>query len=65
MNIWIYDLDIVSTNFIKSGVLRISDFSPDNIMTPTKEIIEKVVDEIDPDELIELKVGEWNEEANL
>ena len=34
-------------------MLRISDFQPD-IMTPTKEIIKKVVDEIDADELITL-----------
>ena len=34
-------------------MLRISDFQPD-IMTPTKEIIKKIVDEIDADELITL-----------
>ena len=34
-------------------MIRISDFQPD-IMTPTKEIIKKVVDEIDADELITL-----------
>ena len=34
-------------------MLRISDFQP-GIMTPTKEIIKKVVDEIDADELIAL-----------
>jgi succinyl-diaminopimelate desuccinylase len=39
--------------FVSYFVLRISDFLPD-IMTPTKEFIKKVLDEIDADELITL-----------